>query len=120
PRTRAVYLSHLASQTAAVLPVTEVCGWARSVGLLSIVDGAHVPGQLPLDIGAVAPDAYVGNCHKWLCAPKGSAFLWVAAHLREQVQPLVVSWGCLPGAPFTRRHGWRGIRGPGARLGRSD
>jgi isopenicillin-N epimerase len=73
PRTRAVYFSHLASETAAILPVAEICAWASSAGLLSIVDGAHAPGQVPLDIGALGPDAYVGNCHKWLCAPKGSA-----------------------------------------------
>jgi isopenicillin-N epimerase len=116
PRTRAVYVSHLASDTAAILPVAEICRWARANGLLSIVDGAHVPGQVPLDLAGIGPDAYVGNCHKWLCAPKGSAFLWVAPELREQVQPLVVSWGCVPGASFTRRHGWRGTHDPAATL----
>ncbi len=116
PRTRAVFVSHLASETAAVLPVAGICRWAREAGLLSVVDGAHVPGQLPLDLASLAPDAYVGNCHKWLCAPKGSAFLWVTADLRDRVQPLVVSWGCVPGASFVERHGWPGTHDPAAAL----
>jgi isopenicillin-N epimerase len=116
PRTRAVFFSHLTSETAAILPVAEICRWATENGILSLVDGAHVPGQIPLDLAAIDPDAYMGNCHKWLCAPKGSAFLWVRADLREQVQPLVVSWGCVPGASFAQRHGWRGTHDPAATL----
>lgn len=77
-RTRVVFVSHLASVTSVLLPVREICGWARRHGLLSVVDGAHVPGQLPLDITAVGADAYIGNCHKWLCGPKATAFLRVA------------------------------------------
>lgn len=115
-RTRVVFVSHLASVTSVLLPVVEICAWARSHGLLSVVDGAHVPGQLPLDVARVGADAYVGNCHKWLCAPKAAAFLWVAAPLRDLVEPLVVSWGCEPGAPFARRHSWGGTHDPAAAL----
>lgn len=115
-RTRVVYFSHLASVTAVLLPAAEICGWARSHGLLSVVDGAHVPGQLPLDLGAVGADAYAGNCHKWLCGPKAAAFLWVAPPLRDLVDPLVVSWGCQPGAPFAVRHAWGGTHDPAAAL----
>jgi isopenicillin-N epimerase len=116
PRTRALLVSHLASETAAILPVQEICHWARQHDVLSIVDGAHVPGQLPLDIAAIDPDAYVGNCHKWLGAPKGSAFMWVAASWRDSVQPLVISWGYVRGGAFVDRHGWRGTQDPAATL----
>lgn len=116
PRTRVLFMSHIASATAALLPVAEACRWARERGILSVVDGAHVPGQLALDVRAVGADAYVGNCHKWLCAPKGSAFMWVADWLRDQVQPLVVSWGCEPGSPFAARHSWGGTHDPAAAL----
>lgn len=115
-RTRAVFVSHLASMTAAVLPVSAICGWARKRGAVSVVDGAHVPGQLQLDVASVGADAYVGNCHKWLCAPKGSAFLWVAEWMRDQVEPVVVSWGCEEGAPFADRHSWGGTHDPAASL----
>lgn len=115
-RTRVVFVSHLASMTAAVLPVAAICRWARQRGVMSVIDGAHVPGQLALDLGTLGADAYVGNCHKWLCAPKGSAFLWVAEWLREHIEPLVVSWGCEEGAPFAARHSWGGTHDPAAAL----
>jgi isopenicillin-N epimerase len=115
-RTRAVVVSHITSPTALVLPVEEVCAAARKAGVLSIVDGAHVPGQLPLDIAALGADVYAGNCHKWLCAPKGSAFLWVRAEHQGWVDPLVVSWGYHEDADFGERHGWQGTRDPAAYL----
>ncbi|HSV67076.1 MAG TPA: aminotransferase class V-fold PLP-dependent enzyme [Mycobacteriales bacterium] len=116
PRTRVVFVSHLAAETAAVLPVSEVCRWAREHGVLSVVDGAHAPGQLPLHVTAIDPDAYVGNCHKWLCAPKATGFLWVRETLRDDVPPLVVTWGCVPGASFVQRHSWTGTHDPAAAL----
>jgi isopenicillin-N epimerase len=104
PATRMIYISHITSPTALTFPVAEVCRRARSMGILTLVDGAHVPGQIPLDIAAIDPDFYTGNLHKWLCAPKGAAFLYVRRDLQPRIEPLVVSWGweaILPGeSPF--------------------
>lgn len=115
-RTRAVVVSHVTSPTALVLPVEEVCEAARRAGVLSIVDGAHAPGQLPLDLGALGADVYAGNCHKWLCAPKGAGFLWTRPEHQEWIEPLVVSWGYHDDASFGERHGWQGTRDPSAYL----
>jgi isopenicillin-N epimerase len=115
-RTRAVVVSHITSPTALVLPVGEICAAARQAGVFSIVDGAHVPGHVPLDIEAMWPDVYAGNCHKWLCAPKGAGFLWARPEHQEWIEPLVVSWGYHEGADFGERHGWQGTRDPAAYL----
>jgi isopenicillin-N epimerase len=115
-RTRAVVVSHITSPTALVLPVTEISAAARQAGVFSIVDGAHVPGHIPLDIEAMWPDVYAGNCHKWLCAPKGAGFLWARPEHQEWIEPLVVSWGYHDDASFGDRHGWQGTRDPAAYL----
>lgn len=115
-RTRAVVVSHITSPTAFALPVAEICAAARTAGVLSIVDGAHAPGQLPLDVESVGADVYAGNCHKWLCAPKGSGFLWARAEHQEWIEPLVISWGYHEDANFGERHGWQGTRDPAAYL----
>jgi isopenicillin-N epimerase len=115
-RTRAIVVSHITSPTALVLPVAEICGAARQAGVFSIVDGAHAPGHIPLDIEAMWPDVYAGNCHKWLCAPKGAGFLWARPEHHEWIEPLVVSWGYHEGADFGERHGWQGTRDPAAYL----
>jgi isopenicillin-N epimerase len=109
-------VSHVTSPTALVLPVAEVCEAARRAGVLSIVDGAHVPGQLPLDLATVGADVYAGNCHKWLCAPKGAGFLWSRPEHQEWIEPLVISWGHHEDASFGERHGWQGTRDPSAYL----
>ena len=114
PRTRAVSVSHITSPTALVLPVEEICAAAREAGALSFVDGAHVPGQLELDLERLGADVYAGNCHKWLCAPKGSAFLWARPEHQKWIDPLVVSWGY--DGSFAERHGWQGTRDPAAAL----
>jgi isopenicillin-N epimerase len=116
PATRAVFLSHVTSPTGLVLDVETVCAAARAAGVLSIVDGAHAPGHIPLDLGALDADVYAGNCHKWLCAPKGSGFLWVRPEHQTWVEPLVVSWGYHEEADFGERHGWQGTRDPAAYL----
>jgi isopenicillin-N epimerase len=115
-RTRAIVVSHITSPTSLVLPVEEVCAAARSAGVLSIVDGAHVPGHVPLDIRAIGADVYAGNCHKWLCAPKGAGFLWAREEHQDWIEPNVVSWGYHEDAGFGERHGWQGTRDPSACL----
>ncbi|MBT9504428.1 MAG: aminotransferase class V-fold PLP-dependent enzyme [Burkholderiaceae bacterium] len=93
PRTRLIFCSHITSTTALTFPVTELCAGAREQGVLTLIDGAHAPGQLELDLGALGADFYAGNCHKWLRAPKGSAFLHARPEHHELLQGLVVSWG---------------------------
>jgi isopenicillin-N epimerase len=115
-RTRAIVVSHITSPTALVLPVEEVCAAARKAGVLSIVDGAHVPGPVSLDVGAIGADVYAGNCHKWLCAPKGAGFLWARQEHQDWIEPNVVSWGYREDAGFGERHGWQGTRDPAAYL----
>ena len=116
PRTKAVSVSHITSPTALVLPVEEICAAARAAGVLSIVDGAHAPGQLPLDLERLGADIYAGNCHKWLCAPKGAAFLWARPEHQRWIEPLVISWGYGVETSFAERHGWQGTRDPAASL----
>ena len=116
PRTRAVSVSHVTSPTALLFPVEEICAAAREQGALAIVDGAHAPGQVPVDLGALGADVYAGNCHKWLCAPKGAGFLWARPELQEAIDPLVISWGYHDDAGFGERHGWQGTRDPAAYL----
>lgn len=93
PRTRAIYVSHLTSGTAVILPVREICSRARSLGILSVVDGAHAPGQIPIDIAGIGADFYTGNLHKWTCAPKGSAFLYARPEHHGWTESLTISWG---------------------------
>jgi isopenicillin-N epimerase len=114
-QTRVLSVSHVASPTGAVLDVAGLCRRAREAGILSVVDGAHAPGQVPVDLGAIGADYYAGNCHKWLCAPKGAGFLWVREELQARTDPLVVSWGW-PEPGFAKRHGWQGTRDPAAWL----
>jgi isopenicillin-N epimerase len=114
PRTRVLFLSHVTSPTALILPVGELCRRARAAGIMSIVDGAHALGQFALNITELDADAYAANAHKWLCAPKGAAFLHVRREFQPKIQPLVVSWGyeaITPSASrFLDEQQWTGTR----------
>jgi isopenicillin-N epimerase len=114
-RTRVLFLSHITSPTAIRFPVEKLCRRAREAGIVTVVDGAHGPGQLDLDLEALGADFYAGNCHKWLCAPKGCGFLWARAEVRELLRPHVVSWGARSDT-FAERHGWQGTSDPAAFL----
>lgn len=92
-KTKAVFISHITSTTGLVLPVQEICAIAKEKGLLTFVDGAHAPGQVPLDLETLQADIYTGACHKWMLAPKGCSFLYVKKELQSQFDPLVISWG---------------------------
>lgn len=123
PRTRLIYLSHITSTTALTLPVAQVCAAARKRDVATLVDGAHAPGQIELAIEAIGADFYVGNCHKWLCAPKGTAFLHARPDRQDGLHAPVTSWGYaedlgghsgfdayLGRTEFERRMQWQGTR----------
>ncbi len=120
PRTRLVFISHITSATALTLPVQAICAAARERGIATLVDGAHAPGQIDLALNAIGADFYVGNAHKWLCAPKGSGFLHARPEHHARLDATVVSWGyteARPGdesylgrGPLERRLQWQGTR----------
>jgi isopenicillin-N epimerase len=128
PRTRLIFTSHVVSTTALVFPVAELCRAARAAGVPTMIDGAHAPGLLDLDLAALAADWTTGNCHKWLCAPKGSAFLHVRPEHQAALRGGIVSWGAVADelaagggghtgfeayvgtTPLERRLQWQGTR----------
>jgi isopenicillin-N epimerase len=122
PRTRIIYLSQITSPTALRLPVEEICRRARAAGILTVIDAAHSPGQIPLDLRAMDADILFGNCHKWMMAPKGAGFLYVRRELQARIQPFVVSWGTHPtaetttGSRFIDILQWTGTNDPSAAL----
>jgi isopenicillin-N epimerase len=95
-RTRLFFFSHVLSPTGLVLPARELCAAARERGIITVVDGAHAPAMIPLDVSAVGADFYTGNCHKWMLAPSGIGFLVVGPGNEDRLQPLHVSWGYYP------------------------
>lgn len=112
--TKVVFLNQISSATALIFPVKEICDKAQQLGLITIVDGAHVPGHVDLDLTALDPDFYTGTLHKWMLAPKGSSFLYVKKEFQPEIDPLVVSWGYESAAPgesqFLDYHEQQGTR----------
>jgi len=92
-RTRLILIDHVTSPTGLILPVEEIISLARARNIRVLVDGAHAPGMLPIDLTTMAPDYYTANHHKWLCAPKASGFLFVTPELQDHVRPNVISHG---------------------------
>ena len=113
-KTKAVFISHITSTTALIFPVKEIVAIAKEKGLFTIIDGAHAPGHVPLNITTLDVDAYTGACHKWMCAPKGCSFLYVRKELQHLFDPLVVSWGYKAAMPsyaqFIDYHQMQGTR----------
>jgi len=116
PQTRIVFCSHIEWSSGRVNDVAAVCAATRAAGAMSIVDGAHAPGQIDLDLEAIGADVYAGNCHKWLCAPKGSGFLYARPEIQATIDPLVVSWDWDESNAFHQVHRWQGTRDPSAYL----
>ena len=108
PRTRLAILDHIASPTALVTPVAEMAGECRRRGVPVLVDGAHAPGQIPLDIASLGVDWYAGNLHKWSFVPRACGFLWASDARRAQTGPALVSWNA--GAEYSARFNWTGTR----------
>ena len=107
-RTRLVVIDHISSPTGLVWPVAELVALARAHRAQVLIDGAHAPGQLELDVPALGADWYVGNCHKWLFAPRGCGFLWARAETQAAIHPATISHGY--GGGFTAEFDWTGTR----------
>ena len=113
-RTRLAVIDHIASHSALVLPAARIVAACHDAGIPVLIDGAHAPGQIDVDLTALGADFYTGNCHKWLCAPKGSAFLWVAPAQQAALHPTVISHGF--GSGYLQEFDWTGTRDPSAAL----
>tara|TARA_Y100000996_G_C22540039_1_gene649680 strand:- start:976 stop:2127 length:1152 start_codon:yes stop_codon:yes gene_type:complete len=113
-KTKVIFLSHITSPTALIFPVKEICKISREKNILSIIDGAHAPAQIKLDISDINPDIYVGACHKWMCSPKGVSFLYSKKEYQKKIDPLIISWGYEPektnNNQFIDYHQWQGTR----------
>lgn len=120
PRTRLALVDHVTSQTGLVFPITEIVRALSAKGVDVLVDGAHAPGMVPLDLRALGAAYYTGNCHKWLCTPKGAALLFARRDKQPSLRPLVVSHGAnapLDGRTrFRAEHDWCGTTDPSAWL----
>ena len=114
PKTKLVFISHLTSSTGLRLPVEEICTIAKEKGLMTFIDGAHGPAQVPVNLSTLQADIYTGACHKWMMTPKGSSFLYVKKELQHLFDPLIVSWGydaMFPSnSPFLDYHQMQGTR----------
>jgi len=114
PRTRLAVIDHITSSSALVLPIGDIVRLCRDAGVAVLVDGAHAPGQVPLDLTALGADFYTGNCHKWLMAPKGSAFLHARRDRQRDLHPVTISHGFEQG--FCAEFDWTGTSDPTAFL----
>ncbi len=103
-KTKLIFISHITSSTAIRFPVEPIVQAARERGIMTFVDGAHAPAQVPLNLRALGADIYAGACHKWMMTPKGSSFLYVRKELQDLFDPLVISWGYKSDHPSHSRY----------------
>lgn len=121
-KTKLIFLSHITSTTALTLPVAPICERARQAGILTMIDGAHAPGQIDVDLADLGADFYTATCHKWMCAPKGSGIFYTREDRQHLVEPLVVGWGWGDEKSihreneFLEHHEWLGTHDPSAYL----
>lgn len=113
-RTRVLFLSHITSSTAIIFPLAELIERARQANIITVIDGAHTLGQIPLNLSALGADFYASNCHKWLMAPKGAGFLYARSEMQSLLEPLIVSWGWQSRTPsgsrFVDEHEYQGTQ----------
>jgi len=113
-QTRVIFISQITSPSAIIFPVAEVCARARREGIITVIDGAHSAGQIPLSLDTLGADFWSGNLHKWLMSPKGAGFLYARPEVQHLLKPLVVSWGYEAEIPspsqFVDHHEWQGTR----------
>ncbi len=110
PRTRLAVVDHVTSESALVLPIAEIVAGCHARGVPVLVDGAHAPGALDLDLASIAADWYVANLHKWACAPRSCGFLWAPPARQGELHPPVISWGFDQG--YLAEFDWVGTRDP--------
>ena len=108
PRTKLVVIDHITSPTALIFPIERIVAECNRRNIDTLIDGAHGPGMVPIDINGISPTYYAGNLHKWACAPKGCAFLWMRHDRQEKIHPLVISHHLDKGMP--KEFGWQGTR----------
>jgi isopenicillin-N epimerase len=113
-RTRLLVIDHITSGSALVMPLARIIAASHDVGVPVLVDGAHGPGHIDVDLSQLGADWYIGNCHKWLCAPKGCALLWTSAARQPETHPTVISHGF--GKGYLQEFDWTGTRDPTAYL----
>jgi isopenicillin-N epimerase len=118
PKTRLAVIDHITSSSAIVMPVRRIVATCRAAGVRVLIDGAHAPGQVDLDLNAIGADWYVGNCHKWLCAPKGCAFLHATPGAQAGLHPGTISHGY--GQGFLAEFDWTGTTDPARFLAVKD
>lgn len=113
-KTKVVFISQITSSTALIFPAKEICEEAKKRGLITIVDGAHVPAHIELDLSQLQADFYTGACHKWMMTPKGCSFLYAKPEFQAMLDPLIISWGYQSAAPsnsqFFDYHQFNGTR----------
>ena len=111
-RTKVLFISHITSPTALTMPLKELTIRAKDAGIILLVDGAHGPGQVPIDLEEMGIDFYSGNCHKWLLTPKGCAFLYARPEVQSLIEPLIISWGnkSVEDSPFIQENEFQGTR----------